>query len=285
MEGLKGLRRWGGRHRNKILFSAVSCITVVALLAGIGILVTSGGSGLEARTKSGQTQQQNAKKEKGRGGPMGLLGKEALNDAASVLGISSDELKKQLQSGKTILQIAQAKGISKDKLKSSLEKKFSESIDKAAKEAKSNLDDFVSNFVEKGLQRRDGPMDMLGIDVPTEVAAALGVSADDLKKELQLGKTIAQVAQAKGISTDTIAAALKQKINDAADKAVKDGKVTQDQATKIKSGLDRMVQNIVQRGPRPPGGGPGRQPGAGRGQDGQADQQPSGLQPQPAPSI
>jgi hypothetical protein len=256
-----------GHDRKSVMIWTVSFVLVMALIAGLGVLVANSGEGkVQAQTSSSAPKGKAGKVAKA-GGPMAMLaGKEALDAAASVLGMKATELQKQLASGKTILQIAQNKGISKDKLESSLEKKLSEAIDKAAKKAKSNLDDFVSNFVENGPPaRQGGPGGVLGIKVPETLASVLGMSTADLMKELQSGKTITQVAQEKNIAIENVTAALKQKLSDAIDTAVKAGKLDSSKAADMKTKLDTMVQNIIQR---QPGKGPVGPPPNGQAPDG-----------------
>jgi predicted nucleic acid-binding Zn-ribbon protein len=270
-----------GHDRKSVMIWTVSFVLVMALIAGLGVLVANGGEGkVQAQTSSSAPKGQAGKVAKP-GGPMAMLaGKEALDAAASALEMKVTDLQKQLASGKTILQIAKSKGISEDKLKSELEKKLNEAIDKAAKKAKSNLDDFVSNFVKNGPPaKQGGPGGILGVKVPETVASVLGISTADLLKELQAGKTITQVAQEKNVAIENVTAALKQKLTDSIDAAVKAGKLDASRAADMKTKLDTMVQNIIQR---QPGKGPGGPPPNGQAPGGApVDQQAGGSMPLP----
>lgn len=70
--------------------------------------------------------------------------------------------------------------------------------------------------------------------IRTEVAKALGMSAEDLQKELDSGKTCAEVAQSKGISTEQLAEIVQKVKTDLLDKAVAEGRVTEEQAKVMK---------------------------------------------------
>jgi hypothetical protein len=91
---------------------------------------------------------------------------------------------------------------------------------------------------------------------PEDVAAALGLTPQELRTQLEAGKTLAQIAQAQGISkaalVDKLVAAAKADI--AAD--VKAGRLTQAQADAISKNLEARITAKVDRvGPGP---GPGR---------------------------
>jgi len=92
-----------------------------------------------------------------------------------------------------------------------------------------------------------------GVDAMDAAATYIGISEDQLRTELQSGKTLAQVATAHGKTKD----GLKQAIHDATktslDQAVKDGKVTQTVADQILSRLDSSLEQLVTSN-RPAGG-------------------------------
>jgi hypothetical protein len=82
---------------------------------------------------------------------------------------------------------------------------------------------------------------------PDEVAALLGMTAGQIQAERQSGKSLAQIAQAKGVSEDklieTILAAKKAILQD----AVTAGKLTQAQADAMLDRMDDMVKVMVER--------------------------------------
>lgn len=90
-------------------------------------------------------------------------------------------------------------------------------------------------------------------------ATALGMTADDLRTQLQSGKTLAQVAKDKGVDPQKVIDALVADENAEIDQAVKDGRLTQAQADDMKSQVTERVTNMVDNGPpagRPMGHGP-----------------------------
>lgn len=96
-------------------------------------------------------------------------------------------------------------------------------------------------------------------------AAALGTDAAGLRALLTDGKTIAQVAADKGVSVDTVIAAVVAAQTAKIDQAVTDGKLTQAQADTAKAGLTErataLVNGTLPAGPK--GMGPGGKGGMG----------------------
>lgn len=115
---------------------------------------------------------------------------------------------------------------------------------------------------DKGMGRGGREFGMFGQTALDAAAKALGMTADELKTELQSGKTLADVATEKNVDIATV----KQAIIDAAkaevDQAVTDGKLTQAQADEMKARIDEMAVNLDLTQPCFPGV-PGR--GHGRG--------------------
>ena len=94
-------------------------------------------------------------------------------------------------------------------------------------------------------------------------AQTLGVSVDDLRSKLEGGQTIAQVAQAQGVDVQTVIDAMVADATSHIDQAVKDGRLTADQANERKAGLKDRITKLVNEGPQQ--GHHGERPGRGRG--------------------
>jgi hypothetical protein len=99
-----------------------------------------------------------------------------------------------------------------------------------------------------------------------DLAKALGMTRAQLFEQLRDGKTIAEIAKAKGKSLDDVRAAVKADAKERADKAVKDGDLTQQQADDLLAHLDDALEHLGDA--RPPmfghhrhGGPPGMRPG------------------------
>lgn len=100
--------------------------------------------------------------------------------------------------------------------------------------------------------RHGGP----GLDA---AATALGVTADELRTELESGKTLADVAGEKGVAVDTLVQALVDAETAKINEAVTAGRMTQEQADERLADLETRVTARVNG--EMPEGGPGRGPG------------------------
>ncbi|WP_409343069.1 hypothetical protein [Paenibacillus sp. MBLB4367] len=168
----------------------------------------------------------------------------SLDKAAEVLGLSVEDLKKELKADKSLADVAKEKGIAVDTLTAALIEERNAGIDKTveagkltaeqAVTVKEKIAEQVKQAVEqKGLKGIEGdhgrgfgpgPGKMggaLGIHAPLDkVAEIVGLSVDDLKKELEGGKSIADIAQEKGISKDQLIAKLQELTKPALEKFV-----------------------------------------------------------------
>ncbi|MFN8485743.1 MAG: hypothetical protein U0768_22095 [Anaerolineae bacterium] len=98
-------------------------------------------------------------------------------------------------------------------------------------------------------------------------AKALGMTSADLQTALQSGQTLSAIAQSKGVSADTVKAAIVAAKKAEVDAAVTAGRLTADQATQMKQQIDQeaasqTLDNMLRGGRHFDGGrGPGG-PGA-----------------------
>jgi polyhydroxyalkanoate synthesis regulator phasin len=93
------------------------------------------------------------------------------------------------------------------------------------------------------------------------IADLLGVTPQELRTEFQAGKSLAQIAEAKGVSRDTLKAKILETHKARIDAAVAAGRMTAEQAQRaterISANVDRMLDATPgqRRPPRAPGGG------------------------------
>lgn len=168
-------------------------------------------------------------------------GTAQLDAAAKALGMTTADLQTQLDAGKTIAQVASAKGVDVNTV-----------IDAMVAAAQSGLRQRITDFVNNGHPKGEpghfrgpgGPMFGPNLDA---AASALGITNDELMTALLSGKSIAQVASDRGVAVqkviDAIVAAETTKI----DQALSAGRITQSQADSSKSGLLQRVTDLVNR--------------------------------------
>jgi hypothetical protein len=138
-----------------------------------------------------------------------------LEEAASILGTDRQSLEKSLQSGKSIVDVAKEKGISEADLTSKLRGLRVAKIQEAVKNGKldaaradvmkQRLDEHLKFMInEKGLRSRKdhhykGSSSIMHPDFE-KISEALGMTRELLKTELNSGKSLAEIAAAKGMS-------------------------------------------------------------------------------------
>lgn len=183
-------------------------------------------------------------------GPFG--GPNVFATAATYIGISEADLRTELANGKSLADVAVAHGKTRDGLIAALVQASTTQI--------TTLVDTKDPFPAPPAGGPGGRgMHLMGGDDMAAAATYLGVTEADLRTKLQAGQTLAQIAGATaGKSRDGLIQALVAAETAEIDQAVKDGKITADQATQIKANLTtRITQFVDNARPMGPGFGPG----------------------------
>lgn len=79
----------------------------------------------------------------------------------------------------------------------------------------------------------------------TELLALLKIDADTFKAELKSGKSLLTIAKERGVSEQTLNAFMVKQMTQRIDAGVKAGKLTADQAEKMKAGMEQRVANMI----------------------------------------
>lgn len=143
-------------------------------------------------------------------------------EAAGIIGVKPDELKKEVAQGKSIADVAKAKGVSEETLLKKLiairSSKLDEAVragklpaDKAARIKQSMSEHLKFMLNKKGLSDHHWHAQHMPLN-PDKLAAMLGISREELAKELKSGKSLAEIAQSKGISRDQLIAKIKDEL-------------------------------------------------------------------------
>ena len=234
----------------------------LAIGAAAGLALAGAGGGLAA-TSHGKAH--NA----ARSAQAGARHGDDLEAAASYLGLTSAQLLADLQSGKTLAQIANAtNGKSAAGLVAALVSHETTELDAAVAAGKltsaqeqtllSSLQTRFTDFVN-GVRPADGPPGPGRGGPRDDLAAAasyLGITAAQLIADVQAGQTPAQVANAtSGKSAAGLVAALVTHETAELDAAVAAGKLTSAQEQTLLANLQQRFTDFV-NGIRPAGGPP-----------------------------
>ncbi len=249
--------------RSKLRASRVlAAAALTASLAGGGVLGVTAVAGAQT---GGDRPPADADRPPGGHGP-------GLDAAAKALNLSVDDLRSKLEGDKTIAQVAQEQGVDVQTVIDAMVADATAHTDQAvqdgkltadqANERKANLQERITKLVNEGKPKGGGPR---GHGPKLDAAAkALGVSTDDLRGQLRDGKTIAQVADDRNVDKQKVIDAMVADATEHIDQAVKDGKLTADQANERKSGLKDRITTLVNDGPQKDReGGPGGPPPSG----------------------
>ena len=219
-----------------------------------------------------------------------------LAEAAKALGMTEAELKTELQSGKSIADVAKAKNIDLDVVNAKLTAAFKAHLDEEVAsgehtqtEADTKLAEFktrISSMVNApglpmhGGKGDHGPKGGKGGHGPAKFATAklattLKLTETELQTQLKSGKTLKQIADAQNVDIADVKATLTSDFKAHLDEEVASGEHTQAEAdaklAEFKTRLDDMVNGV-----RPAGGVEGHGPGGhgGRGHGGRHGDMP-----------
>ena len=200
----------------------------------------------------------------------GLGGVNFMSTAATYIGITEAQLRTELASGKSLADVAVAHGKTRDGLIAALVQAATSDI--------TTLVDQKNPFPAPPSGRPGfGPGFGFRVEGNELQAAAtyLGISDSDLRTKLASGQSLAQIAAATGGKTrDGLIQALVADATKNIDAAQASGKLTADQATKLKADLTQRITQMVDA--TRPAAGPGFPGGPGRG--------PRGNGPRPSAS-
>lgn len=100
-----------------------------------------------------------------------------------------------------------------------------------------------------GPRHRGGGMGLGGPGVGLDAAAeALGLTTDELFDALRDGDSLTDIAEAQGVEVDTLVASLVAAAEERITAAVEDGRLTQEQADELISGLEERIAEHVEDG-------------------------------------
>jgi hypothetical protein len=156
-----------------------------------------------------------------------------LSAAATYIGITTDQLRTELGTDKSLADVAVAHGKTRDGL-----------IQALVAASQTSITTLVD---QKGIGAQRGPGDRGVIGDQFSVAATyLGTTVDDLRVKMQAGQTLAQIAAAtSGKSRDGLVAALTTDARAKIAAAQAAGTITADKATELTNDLADRITRFV----------------------------------------
>ncbi|MDG0795198.1 SHOCT domain-containing protein [Cohnella ginsengisoli] len=256
-------------------------VTSLALAVAVFGSAVSVGSAFAATTKTtaatAQTQSATptaaATQAKGDGQHRGGGFRAGWNSAelAALLNLTEDELKTQLAAGKTLSDIAAAQGVDAQKVQDLILSAMTAQLDSRLAdgkitqaqydEQKATLADRAADALTDAFSGKGGGKGghggfggggrggFGGLDLKdnADIAALLGLTADELSAQLETGKSLSDLAGEKGVAVDTVAAKVVTLLTAALDQRLADGKITQTAYDAQKAKLADRAAQIVSR--------------------------------------
>ena len=206
-----------------------------------------------------------------------LLGPGIIEEVIKRLGLDENELKTAWENGQTLLEFAESKGITKEKLVQTFKDVITEKLDELLSEGKitetekanflSDLDTRIEDFITKTPPFGRGKGEMPPGEPPfgkgffldekglmEEVLTKLNLTVEDFQNARKEGKSLLEFAESKGITKENLVAVVKEVVTNKVNQLVTDGKMTEDEKTKFLENLDDFVERFISG----PGFGPGR---------------------------
>jgi hypothetical protein len=188
----------------------------------------------------------------GKGGRGGLGSTAELEAAATALGMTSDELKTQLQAGAILADLADKAGVDLQRLRDAVETarldELKANIAQAVTDGKitqaeadwqlKGLETGYTPGLGKGLLNPKGDMRAAELE---SAAKALGATAQDLENQLWAGRALSAIAEKAGVDlqtvTDAMTAARTTSATQQIEQALANGTITQEQADWLLEGV------------------------------------------------
>lgn len=172
-------------------------------------------------------------------GKHGMMGQDVLD----LLKLDRQAFLEKIQAGKTLAQIAEEQGVSREALKKAMTESFNKRLEQHRKHFADNLDKMIDSkqYKEFNYHRRS----VFILDGFTEAAKVLGLTTEQVKEGLMAGKSLADLAAEKKVDVQKLIDAQKNAIVKAANEAVKAGKLTREQADMQLADAEAMAEKIV----------------------------------------
>jgi uncharacterized protein YidB (DUF937 family) len=166
--------------------------------------------------------------------------------------------------GKFLERIAEKLGITQEELQAAIQAAATDAVDEAladgritqeqADKARERIESGkgLRGFFERRQERREHRRDMVRQSLIESASTALGMTADELKTALKAGNSVADVAEAEGVSLDSVKAQITSDAEAKLDQAVADGKIKQERADAALAKLAERLDDLLSRSRQAP---------------------------------
>ncbi|HZG17201.1 MAG TPA: hypothetical protein VE710_19650 [Candidatus Bathyarchaeia archaeon] len=177
-------------------------------------------------------------------------------DLLKLLNLDADKLKEELQAGKSLADITEAQGVDEGELIDLLTEQQEANLAEAVKAGKltqeqadkmsDNAAEKIKSFIENTHPGKGFGGGGFHLKNNEELLKLLNLTADELQEALKAGKSLAEVAEAQGVSTEDVIDLLTTQREEQLDQAVEEGKLTKEQADQKKENLEETIKKMVE---------------------------------------
>lgn len=186
---------------------------------------------------------------------------------ADVLGMTVDELRDEIRSGKTIQELFEEKGLDYDEIAAQWLADHQACLDEAVAEGELSeeqaalLQERFEERVEEGflfnqMQQFGNAMRSYmnfraeklwegGHGLVGQILESLGITFDELQERIQGGESVEDLAEEAGIDLQAMHEERIAQQLERVDQAVEDGKITEEQADRIRERLNNQLENPI----------------------------------------
>ena len=230
----------------------VGGVTVGSILAPIGI-ASAQDADIDADDTTEESEStEESSDDNGRRGHRRGAKAEVVSEA---LGLSTDEIRQGFEDGKSLADMAAEQDVDVDVLKDAMVTAATERINAAVEAERIDEDEAAEKLAELDAKiderlttvpdlseregKRRGSNRGAGFDALEET---LGLTGEEIRAELAAGNTLADIAEAQGVSVEDLADQLVASMEERLDQAVENGRIDEDRADEIREGLDEKVE-------------------------------------------
>ncbi len=193
-----------------------------------------------------------------------------VSDAVTdTLGVTTDELRQAAQDGKSLADVADEQGVAVSDLTDALTAEAQARLDEAVAEGKID-EERAGEISDQLAERVDQMVNATADDVRDRMSSAhramhkraanrsenveqladfLGLSVDELRQGRADGQTLAEMAEAQGISEDDLVQFLVDGIQERVDEAVAEGRIDADKAAERLADMQSRIEEKVNAEP------------------------------------
>ncbi|MFC5468477.1 hypothetical protein ACFPPD_07075 [Cohnella suwonensis] len=230
--------------KNKAKTLGITAVLALMIPMSAYAATITGNSDPSSASKSEAAQTQNGAAGWVKGG-FGRGGQAVGQEVLDLLKLDKAAYEEKAKAGATLAEIAEQQGVTREQLKAALTAAFDKRQAEQKKEYADNLDKLIDGQLPAGMDGRHGGGKFGAAPDLTSAGQLLGLTVDELKTQLESGKSLADLAASKGVETQKLIDAQVTAIKASVQQKVTDGKLTQAQADERLKDVVAIAEKIV----------------------------------------